>query len=175
VNVDKRHLTGALLLLAAAIAYNLWAFTRPATSSAVRSASGPAPVDALPTPSASDTAAAAGTIDPTQIPPVPDVVLDRLPQWPRNPFDNPRRVVEPAVLEVAPVAPPVEPEIVVGTILYSPQRRLAMVNGRIAGIGDKVGSATIVDIEPNAIVLDSPTRGRRIVPLRPSLAASDKR
>jgi hypothetical protein len=170
VNVDKRHHAGALMLLVAAIAYNVWAFTRPSTSAAAsRSVRVPAPVDALPAPTVAGASAPAPSLDPAQIPPVPDVALDLSPQWPRNPFENPRRVVLPAVIDAAPVAPPPEPEVVVATILYSPQRRLAMVNGRIAAIGDKVGSATIVDIQPKAIVLDSPTQGRRTIALRPSL------
>ncbi len=167
MNVDKRHLAAALLLLAAAIAYNVWMFTRPAAGSAARGVRAPAPVDALPAPVASDGASAAAAIDPARIPPVPDVTLDRLPQWPRNPFENVRRAVAPVVVEAA-VAPPPEPDVVVATILFSPQRRLAMVNGRIAGIGDKVGAATIVDIQPKAIVVESPVHGRRMIALTPS-------
>ena len=142
----------------------------PIGTGAARVARGPAPVDALPSPSASDTSHSATAVDPAQILPVADVVLDQLPQWPRNPFENPRRAVQPVVMDETPVAaPPPEPEVVVATILYSPERRLAMVNGRIAAVGDKVGSATIVEIQPKAIVIDSPTQGRRTIPLRPSL------
>lgn len=46
-----------------------------------------------------------------------------------------------------------EPALVVGSILYSPQRRLAIVNGQIVRIGDRVGSSTILDIEPRAVIV----------------------
>jgi hypothetical protein len=55
---------------------------------------------------------------------------------------------------------------VVATILYSADRRLAMVDGRIVRVGDRLGDATIVDIIPNAVIIESPDRGRRSLMLR---------
>ena len=43
---------------------------------------------------------------------------------------------------------PVPFDAVLGTILYSPDRKLAIVNGRIVGPGDVVNGARIVDITP---------------------------
>ena len=40
-----------------------------------------------------------------------------------------------------------------GTILYSPDRKLAIVNGRIVGIGDDVSGARIVDITSAMVLL----------------------
>jgi hypothetical protein len=50
-----------------------------------------------------------------------------------------------------------------------------MVNGRIAGVGDKVGSATIVDIQPKAIVVESAVHGRKTIALTPSLGTAVSR
>jgi hypothetical protein len=54
-------------------------------------------------------------------------------------------------------APPLEAalpfEAVLGTILYSPDRKLAIVDGGIVGPGDEVRGARIVEITPNAVIL----------------------
>ncbi|MEP7304767.1 MAG: hypothetical protein ABJA98_04545 [Acidobacteriota bacterium] len=39
------------------------------------------------------------------------------------------------------------------TILYSPERRLAIVDGRIVQVGDEIRGARIVDITPGAVFL----------------------
>ena len=44
-------------------------------------------------------------------------------------------------------------DAVLGTILYSPDRKLAIVNGRIVGPGDAVNGARIVDITPGTVLL----------------------
>ncbi len=50
-----------------------------------------------------------------------------------------------------------------GTILYSPDRKLAIVDGRIVGVGDEVRGARIVDITPTAVMLrDGQGRLRRL-------------
>ena len=50
-----------------------------------------------------------------------------------------------------------------GTILYSPDRKLAIVDGRIVGIGDEVRGAQVVDITPTAVMLrDAQGRLRRL-------------
>jgi hypothetical protein len=41
---------------------------------------------------------------------------------------------------------------VLGTILYSPDRKLAIVNDRIVGPGDEVNGARIVDITPTTVL-----------------------
>jgi hypothetical protein len=44
-------------------------------------------------------------------------------------------------------------DAVLGTILYSPDRKLAIVNGRIVGPGDDVNGARIVDITTTMVLL----------------------
>ena len=64
-------------------------------------------------------------------------------------------------------APPPEVALpfdaVLGTILYSPDRKLAIVDGRIVGVGDEVRGARIVEITPRAVLLrDAQGRLRRL-------------
>jgi hypothetical protein len=42
---------------------------------------------------------------------------------------------------------------VLGTILYSPERKLAIIDGRIVSPGDEVNGARIVDITETTVVL----------------------
>jgi hypothetical protein len=37
--------------------------------------------------------------------------------------------------------------------LYSPDRKLAIVNGRIVGVGDDIGGARIVDMTASTVLL----------------------
>jgi hypothetical protein len=48
---------------------------------------------------------------------------------------------------------------VLGTILYSTDRKLAIVNGRVVGVGDDVNGARIVEITPASVLLRD-ERGR---------------
>ncbi len=63
--------------------------------------------------------------------------------------------------------PPLEDALpfdaVLGTILYSPDRMLAIVDGRIVGPADEVRGARVVDITPSAVMLrDAQGRLRRL-------------
>ena len=158
MKAGKPQLVGSLALLAAAVFYNVWAFTRPAAK-AVPSR-GPAPVDALPT-----LPEAAAAVDPLTIAAPRDVSLETPPEWRLDPFTN---AYEQKPVAAAPVgeAPPPEPEVTVASILYGGDRQLAIVNGRIVRVGDSVGGSTVVEIQPRAVVLDGGPRGRRAVPLR---------
>lgn len=54
-------------------------------------------------------------------------------------------------------------DAVLGTILYSPDRRLAIIDGHIVGLGDEVRGARIVDITPGAVSLrDAQGKLRRL-------------
>jgi hypothetical protein len=54
-------------------------------------------------------------------------------------------------------------DAVLGTILYSPDRKLAIVDGRIVGPGDDVRGARVIDITPTAVLLrDARGRLRRL-------------
>jgi len=164
MKLDKRHLVAALALLVGSIIYNVWVFTRPpAGASAAGTPIAPIADTAAP---AAGAPVVAAQLNPSQVTPLPEVELDRLPEWRRNPFANPR-APEAAVVTAAP-APIQEADPVVATILYSTDRRLAMVDGRIVRVGDRLGDATIIDIVPDAVIVESPARGRRSLSLRPT-------
>lgn len=164
MTLDKRHMAGSVMMLVGAIAYNVWVFTRPAT----RVAAAPAPVGVIDM-TATDANSGernAGTLDLAHLPALPDVELDRMPQWGRDPFGNMHEV--PAVVEAAPAPPPpvVEADPVVASILYSTGRRLAVIDGRIVRPNDRVGDATVVDILPKAVVLELSDGERRTIQLQ---------
>lgn len=52
------------------------------------------------------------------------------------------------------------PRFVVNAIIISPDRRVAIVNGRRVGVGDSVGNATVIAIEKEKMVLE--LDGKRI-------------
>jgi hypothetical protein len=173
MTLGKSHLMATLPLFLAAVVYNVWYFTKSDDVAASR------PVEAPPVPAATSGPSVAGevpaAVDPASIPVVADVVLDKLPAWRRNPFLDPRRsapaAVEVRVAEGTPAEP--EPDIVVSAIFTSSdgQRAHAKVNGRTVRVGDRVGSATVVEIQQKAIVVESRTLGRRTIgPQRRSLA-----
>jgi hypothetical protein len=56
-------------------------------------------------------------------------------------------------------------DAVLGTILFSPDRKLAIVNGRIVGIGDDVNGARITDITPATVLLRDAQGRMRILTL----------
>jgi hypothetical protein len=167
MKLGRPHLIASLVMVAASIAYNVWVFTRPAR----RSASVAAPASVIenvagsgPVVTGEETIAA---IDPTTVAPPPEVDLSRAPEWQRNPFTS---IWQPRI-DVA-IAPAIqiesEPDLVVASILHSADRRLAVVNGRIVRAGDRIGSSTIVDIQPRAVVFESSRGARRLVELRGS-------
>ena len=63
----------------------------------------------------------------------------------------------------APIDVPLGFDAALGTILYSPDRKLAIVDGRIVGVGDEIRGARIVEITPTAVILrDAQGRLRRL-------------
>lgn len=162
MTLGKGHLTAMLPLFAAAVAYNIWYFASGDETAASRRIESPEMAAASGPSVAGDTVA---SVDPTTIPPVPDVVLDKLPQWRRNPFVSAQKA-SPAVMDASVVeaVPAAEAEIVVEAIFTSAGRPArARVNGETVRVGDRIGTATVVDIQPRAIVIDSPSRGRMTV------------
>jgi len=74
---------------------------------------------------------------------------------------EPPRAVAKAPAPEAEVALPFD--AVLGTILYSADRRLAIIDGRIVGLGDEVRGAHVIDITPGAVLLrDGQGRLRRL-------------
>src|SRR6185503_11233894 len=60
-------------------------------------------------------------------------------------------------------APPLPFEAVLQTVLYSPDRQLAIVDGRIIAIGDSVKGAQVVEITSTGVLLrDEQGRLRRL-------------
>lgn len=54
-------------------------------------------------------------------------------------------------------------EATLGTILYSPDRKLAIIDGRIVGVGDEIRGARVTDITSSAVLLrDAQGRLRRL-------------
>lgn len=153
MTIRPQHLTLALAALAAAVLYNVWYFVlRPAAPASPRPAIEQPLVGA---PGAAQAGAAAR--DPLSIPAPPAVDLVSAPSWRRDPFlfgDESRAVARP----VAPVAEPARPSV--RTILFSANRRLAIVDGRIVGIGNAVGAYTVAEIEKDAVVFSAPSGGR---------------
>jgi Tfp pilus assembly protein PilO len=94
------------------------------------------------------------------------VDVTSLPEWSRNPL--------------APVAPPIEPAVevvpdpVVESILYSRQRRVALVDGRIVTVGDAVSAGRVVAIEPDVVIVESESGERRRFELQRRLATEGR-
>ena len=164
MTLGKVHLMATVPMFVAAIGYNIWYFaqedaangTRPAQNAvAPVAATGPSVASGGPPP-----------VDPLQIPPAPDVALDTLPQWTRNPFADlraPAIAASDTPVTADPAQPPPDADLVVAMILSGPDRRLARVNGQTVRVGDRVGTSLVVDILPDAIVVESPSQGRRTI------------
>ena len=149
MKVQKRHLRIALFVLALAVLYNLYAFLRPAPRvSAPQQQQPQAPLIA-----GGPGAGAAGQIDPMAIRPPVDVDLARVPGYARDPFlfGNESREIVARVIG----APQEGPGPMVRSILFSATRRLAIVDGKIVGVGDSVGGYKVVEIEQGAVVFTS--------------------
>lgn len=163
MTLGKGHLMATLPLFAAAVVYNIWYFASGGDL-VVTPPAEPEPVSvAAPGPSVTGETRVSG--HPSTIPAPPDVALERLPHWRRDPFTSTRRAapVGPAVVEAATPTPAPEQDLVVSAIFVSGDRRRARVNGETVTVGDRVGASAIVEIQPNAVVVESPVAGRRVI------------
>lgn len=70
---------------------------------------------------------------------------------------RPRSAITAAPTVKARAAPLDDPLPTVSTILVSQSRRLALVDGRIVSVGDKVGRRTVAEIEPHAVRFREPS------------------
>jgi hypothetical protein len=93
---------------------------------------------------------------PESAPPAPAAVSVARPSVPPPSDDIPKPRATQATAE---------PNMVVGSILFSQQRRLAIVNGRIVRIGDRIGSSTVLDIERRTVIVQSDDGTRRTLEL----------
>jgi len=97
--------------------------------------------------------------------PVQPVAQPRVVQLREEP--PPARVQRQPAPDRRPAMPP--PEIalpfdaVLGTILWAPERKLAIIDGRIVQAGDEINGARVVDITPTTVLLrDAQGRLRRL-------------
>jgi hypothetical protein len=170
VKLDKRHMAGSVVMLVGSIIYNVWVFTGSSRTSARNDVV--AAGDAIPP--ADTRSTSGGPLDPAQVHALPDVELDRVPQWPRNPFQNLRQQPIEVVAEAPeplPPPPPPPPDPVIASILYSADRRAAMIDGHIVRIGDVLPAGRVVDILPKAVVIESED-GRRTFDMKPPSSGS---
>lgn len=101
-------------------------------------------------------------VSPREAPATHAVDVITSPRWARNPFVN----AVPASRSEAPT----EPDPVVTSILFSPGRRVAIVDGRIVGTGDRVRTGIVRRIEADAVVVASVGgQERRLTMTRPAL------
>jgi hypothetical protein len=98
----------------------------------------------------------------------PPVRVEPAPATVERPAENtvergPRAPVTARARPAPPQPAPLPFDAVLGTILYSPDRKLAIIDGLIVGPGDIVRGARVIDITPNAVMLrDSQGRLRRL-------------
>jgi hypothetical protein len=168
MTIRKSHLQIALAVLVLSVVYNLWVFLRPSRSvqpvvpepgtlesqmaRATMTADGGALAAAL--------SPAVGSSDPANIPAPPPIDLASPPSWARDPFLFGDETRTPPDQAEAPA-----PDPVVRSILYSSSRRLAVVDGRIVGVGEQIGTGRIVEIARDGVVIRSADGVQRRVPL----------
>lgn len=154
---NRTHLIGSVVLLLASILYNVWVFWGSSAAKKGAKAGTPAAV--------AGTAGVSTAIDPQTLPAPPPIDLNVAPAWDRDPFRRAGAVPSKPEAVLAAVAPKaVEADPVVGAILFSPERKLAIVNGKIVAVGDRLPSGIVSDITRDAILVrDSSGDERRYV------------
>ena len=159
---NRRHLIVSVILLFGSVLYNVWVFWGP--SAVKKGAKALAPPAIAGAPAAAGTTGVTAPADPLTMPPAPRVDLEVVPAWDRDPFR--RAGLEPpkpqAVTEaVAPAAP--APDPVVRAILFSPERKLAIVNEKILVVGDRLDDGVISEITREAILVRGAVGERRLL------------
>jgi hypothetical protein len=161
MKIKKRHLQLAVGALALAVAWSAWSYARG-------SGRPPGPAAGLGGqrpwfgPEQPDSAQpGAREIDPASIPPPPSVEGAVESASPRDPF-----LFGDEVREVKEAVAPVGSDPFVRSILFSSSRRLALIENRIVGVGDRVGDFKVVQIDRDAVTFATPTGERRRVTLR---------
>jgi len=151
MTLGKRHMQIAIVVMLATLVWNVYRsyWGGSSTTAAVQ-----APLLASVGPVPRADAPAAREVDPATIAAPPTVDLRAEPAWPRDPFLAPGESRDAVIAEAAP--DPAGPDPVVRSILYSSDRRLALVDKRVVKIGDVIAAGTITDIQANAIVLRAP-------------------
>jgi hypothetical protein len=141
---------------------------RPSIAARTASVTPPAVVAREPRPSVATAPATAIAAPPAALPPAaPPSPLERVvPAQPAVRFSGPpvgQETARPAARGTAPAEAALGFDAVLGTILYSPDRKLAIIDGRIVGAGDEVRGARIVEITATSVLLrDERGRLRRL-------------
>jgi len=167
MTVRPVHLRLALVALAAAALYNVWHFalrdravpaTPAVTQAQVAREAAEAALIVTPSVGPAASASASAAPDPLTIPAPPRIDLSAPLPLARDPFlfGDESRQVEASV--AAPIAAAPLPSV--RSVLFSAERRLALVDGRIVGIGEPVGGYTVVEIERDAVVFGTPAGTR---------------
>jgi hypothetical protein len=152
MKVQKSHLRIALFILGAAVLFSVFNYLRPAPRTGGRQAPEAPLLETL--------AATGGQIDPLSIRAPHDVDMARVPEYARDPFlfgDETRNIVRAALAGASDARPAPS----VRSILFSSTRRLAVVDGKIVGVGDQVGAYKVAEIEQGAVVFSLATGERR--------------
>lgn len=103
------------------------------------------------------------TGQPSQVPQIRTVDVTTPPQLTRNPFAKPSRSGAGRT-----GSSQAQPDPVVGSILISRGRRVALVDGLVVGRGDRVRAGVVHSIEADAVVIVEPGgRTRRVEIARP--------
>lgn len=100
------------------------------------------------------------------------VDLTSTPDWNHDPF---ARGPEPVAVQAVAVVKPVQRAPVVHTILFSSQRRSALVDGRIVRVGDRVGAWFVQAVEEDAVVLVTESGQMKRLPLEQPRFRASKR
>ena len=159
---NNRHLIVSGILLLGSILYNVWVFW--GSSALKKEAKALAPPAVAGAPATAGTTGGAAPADPLTMPPPPHVDLNVAPVWDRDPFR--RAGSEPpkpqaVTTEVASAAPALDP--VVGAILFSPERKLAIVDGKILVVGDRLDSGVISEITRDGVLVRGAVGERRFL------------
>ena len=129
----------------------------PSTATAVPSSSRRSPAQAPVTPEAADRRAASVSADPFELARFGVAASPRSTAVAATSIQKRRSAVSPRQTRRpgrdAPQEPPREFDATLETILYSPERKLAIIEGRIVQIGDDIRGARIIDITPEAVFL----------------------
>ena len=163
MKVKKQHLQLAIGALVVAVAWSAWSYTRGSGRPPLLAAGagGQRPLLGLEQPGPAHSVA--GGIDPASIPAPPSVERAAESASSRDPFlfGSEVRDVKEAALVVAGGSDPL-----VRSILLSANRRLALIENRIVGVGDQVGDFKVVQIDRDAVIFTTAAGERRRVTIR---------
>ena len=120
--------------------------TRPDPRPSVAGAAGQPRRSAPPPPTVSP-----AVVEPRR-PAAPELVRPPASRDAKGPPSSPSRPL-PERRPVPPEATALPFDGVLGTILYAPERKLAIIDGHIVQVGDEVRGARVVDITPTAVLL----------------------